>query len=91
MLLDNKGWNAKEFYNQYLDLKLEIGQLSKEIEFLTYSKHTEQVASKKVELKERTEKMLFVLEQLKRHGVPPEHLILLSIGVDISELEEDNN
>ena len=88
MLLDNKGWIAKEFFSEYLDLKMSINQLSKEIEFLTYRKEMEQVASKKAEIKELSERLLFVLEQLKMRGVKPEHLILLSIGVDISELDE---
>lgn len=76
MFLEGKGWVAQEFYNEYLELKEEILQLTA---FLKYKKDS--VIKEKLD--EKVERMRFVLASLKENNVPLENLILLSLNVDL--------
>jgi hypothetical protein len=83
-ILENKGWMAQDFYNEYLELKVKISELVKTKEHFERHRQPRKVIEEiEVELNEKVSRMRFVLEQFKYNGIALEDLILLSIGVDV--------
>lgn len=83
-ILENKGWMAQDFYNEYLELKVKISELVKTKEHFERNRQPRKVIQEiEVELNEKVSRMRFVLEQFKYNGIALEDLILLSIGVDV--------
>jgi hypothetical protein len=84
-LLDEKGWIAQDFYNEYLDLKVEISEMVKNIHYIQSRglDSSEFLETRKEKLNEKVKRMRFILEQFKLNGVALEDLILLSLGVDV--------
>lgn len=74
MLLEGKGWIAQEFYNEYLELKTEISDMTHN--HLRHDQLEKDLATK-------VKRMRFVLQELQSNKVRLEDLILLSIGVDV--------
>lgn len=86
-LLDKKGWMAQDLYNEYLDLKTDI---SERVKVLEYQKNISGTITEKgikefeYTTNEKVARLREILNQLKVvHGVAMEDLILLSIGIDI--------
>lgn len=85
-LLENKGWEAQDLYNEYLDLKQDI---SKRIQNLEYQVSMGNLTSDGVYFKqdiidEKVDRLKVILNHMKvLHGISMEDLILLSIGVDV--------
>lgn len=84
-LLDNKGWQAQDLYNEYLELKTDIAE---RVKVLEYQKNVigtiTEKGIKELEDKnsEKVARLRIVLNELKLfHGVAMEDLILLSIGI----------
>lgn len=82
-LLANKGWQAQEYYNEYLLLKETLVYLQHEIEHCQKYLTNIQVASLERDLKEKTDRLMFLLENLELHGVSMKELVLLSCGIEL--------
>ena len=83
-LLDNKDWKAREFFNEYLELKRDIQELVQHQEYFARHNRTKEVKDYQVDIDAKVERLKFVLNNLKViHGIAMEDLILLSIGIDV--------
>ncbi|MFS0657420.1 hypothetical protein AB1L07_02180 [Niallia alba] len=86
-LLDNKNWMAQDLYNEYLELKADIAERVKVLEYQKNISGTiTEKGIKELEDKnsEKAARLRKVLNELKVvHGIAMEDLILLSIGIDI--------
>ncbi|MCZ4246881.1 hypothetical protein O2313_04965 [Bacillus amyloliquefaciens] len=87
-LLGDKGWQALEYYNLYLDLKVDISERVQSLEYIKGEGNVtgEAYSYKDDRLKEKVNQLRFVLNELKNAGVSMEDLILLSCGVDSKEM-----
>lgn len=82
-LLDNKGWLAQDFYNEYLSLKQEIPHLISSRDHFFRCNKAKEVQEFQHSIDEKVSRLKFVLEQLRLEGIKMEDLILLSVGIDI--------
>lgn len=83
-LLDNKSWQAQDYYNEYLTLKTEISHLINSRDHFFRNSKPKEVQEYQHSIDEKVDRLKFVLNQLNVvHGISMENLILLSIGVDI--------
>lgn len=85
-LFEQKSWLAQDFYNEYLELKTDIAE---RVKIVDYQKHVSSTMTNAgleeldMELHQKVKRLRFVLNQLKLvHGIALEDLILLSIGID---------
>lgn len=83
-LLENKGWLAQDFYNEYLKLKVEISELIQNQKYFARHDKQKEVQDYQNEIDEKVDRLKLVLNQLRVvHGISMENLILLSIGIDV--------
>jgi hypothetical protein len=85
-LLDNKSWMAQDLYNEYLELKTDIQESVKNVDYIkrvgTVSE--EVIKTKEEKIQEKVARLKVVLNELKVfHKVAMEDLILLSIGIEV--------
>lgn len=67
MLLENKSWQTQDYFNEYLSLKEDIVRLS--------------IGMDNDALKEKVDRMKYIIEQLKLKGIRVEELLFLAMNV----------
>lgn len=85
--LDNKSWMAKDLYKEYLDLKTDIAE---RVKVLDYQKNINGAVTEKgikeleSKIDDKVLRLRAVLNEMKIvHGVAMEDLILLSVGIEV--------
>ena len=79
MLIQSKGWVAQEHYEQYLKIKENMIQLSRQVQYYrTVNINEELAAVREEELYKLAKELMFHIEQLKFKGITAEQLLLLS-------------
>lgn len=81
-----KDWKAQNYYNEYMSLKVEISEMTKNFRFIesTGTVLPQEIEIRKEKINEKIERFKFILHQLKLCGVDLQDLILLSVGVEIN-------
>lgn len=86
MLLEGKSWLTQDYYNEYLELKVNISTLTDKLNH-QHGRVTplteEQIQEIQSSLNQKVKRMKLVLEQLKLGGISHVDLILLSLGVQV--------